>query len=104
MDAEKYKEKLQERLKELIKREDDIEEQFESSADSPFDGDASATGQLDVQEDLDEMGASEARAIYAALDRIEAGTYGDCVTCGEMIDPQRLELLPHTPFCQEHAP
>ena len=37
--------------------------------------------------------------IDAALARIEDGTYGDCVRCGEAIAPARLALVPDTPFC-----
>jgi DnaK suppressor protein len=37
--------------------------------------------------------------IEAALARIEAGSYGDCVECGEPIAPRRLELDPSTPLC-----
>lgn len=38
-------------------------------------------------------------AIVAALHRIEAGTYGVCLRCGEPIDRDRLEALPETPLC-----
>jgi RNA polymerase-binding transcription factor DksA len=37
--------------------------------------------------------------IEAALHRIEAGEYGECVSCGAEIDPERLDLVPATPFC-----
>jgi RNA polymerase-binding transcription factor DksA len=38
-----------------------------------------------------------------ALARIEAGTYGRCVVCGKPIPAGRLEALPETPYCLEHA-
>ena len=38
-----------------------------------------------------------------ALERLEAGTYGDCTGCGEAIDLGRLEALPATPLCIECA-
>jgi len=102
-DVKKYKKILTERRAYLTKKSDDIEEAFEHSGDEPFDGDTGEVGNLDVLDDLDEMAHSEIRAIDAALDRMEAGTYGDCVTCGEEIDEERLKLLPHTPFCKDHA-
>jgi RNA polymerase-binding transcription factor DksA len=37
--------------------------------------------------------------IDAALTRIEAGTYGTCVTCGAQIPEERLELRPFAGRC-----
>ncbi|HEX4589109.1 MAG TPA: TraR/DksA family transcriptional regulator, partial [Gemmataceae bacterium] len=41
--------------------------------------------------------------VTAALQRIEQGTYGKCVVCGQEIGRERLNALPYTPFCLEHA-
>jgi RNA polymerase-binding protein DksA len=38
-------------------------------------------------------------AINDALDRIEAGTYGRCVECGQEITLARLNAIPYTPYC-----
>lgn len=38
-------------------------------------------------------------AIDAAMERIENGTYGECMTCGEEIDPARLRALPEATRC-----
>ncbi|KJL23484.1 RNA polymerase-binding transcription factor DksA [Microbacterium oxydans] len=46
------------------------------------------------------------RQISAALDRLDAGTYGQCVRCGRQIAPARLEVVPHAFACiecQNHA-
>jgi DnaK suppressor protein len=42
---------------------------------------------------------AELARIGAALERIEQGDYGECVSCGEAIAPKRLELDPATPVC-----
>ncbi len=55
---------------------------------------------------LESMGVGaqqEIRAIDAALKRITAGDYGSCVRCGADIGEARLDLLPFTPFCKDHA-
>ena len=39
----------------------------------------------------------------AALERIEASTYGRCENCGQEIGRQRLEALPYTRFCVQCA-
>jgi DnaK suppressor protein len=37
--------------------------------------------------------------VEAALQRIEAGSYGLCQTCGQPIPRERLEALPHADQC-----
>jgi DnaK suppressor protein len=44
--------------------------------------------------------------ISAALNRLEAGTYGRCTRCGVQISPARLEVVPYAAACiecQNHA-
>ncbi len=37
--------------------------------------------------------------IRAALARIERGEYGDCIECGEPVDPRRLQADPAAALC-----
>ncbi|MFH9553010.1 TraR/DksA family transcriptional regulator [Streptomyces sp. NPDC017435] len=37
--------------------------------------------------------------VEAAVARVQDGTYGLCRACSEPIPVERLEILPHTPFC-----
>lgn len=50
---------------------------------------------------------SETRAalerIEAAEQRLDAGVYGICTSCGDEIAPERLEALPATPTCVDCA-
>lgn len=39
------------------------------------------------------------RRIEAALRRCDDGRYGECLECGEWIDPRRLELDPAATLC-----
>ena len=41
--------------------------------------------------------------IEAALGRIDDGTYGFCEVCGKPISAARLEAMPSTRFCIDHA-
>ena len=50
--------------------------------------------------------AYQARTIYAtvaeidqALERIDGGTYGRCVACGELIPAERLQAVPWAALC-----
>jgi RNA polymerase-binding transcription factor DksA len=38
-----------------------------------------------------------------ALEKLDAGSYGKCETCGEDIPDARLEALPASRFCMTHA-
>ena len=38
-------------------------------------------------------------AIDAALERVSAGDYGECVECGDIINPKRLEADPAANLC-----
>jgi DnaK suppressor protein len=42
---------------------------------------------------------AELTRIDAALRRLNEGRYGTCASCGEPIEPQRLEAVPHTDRC-----
>ena len=48
--------------------------------------------------------AIEEKRIERALERLDAGAYGECVTCGEDIAPARLELDPAVAVCIDCAP
>ena len=37
--------------------------------------------------------------INEALDRMERGTYGRCVECGELVGKSRLQAIPYTRHC-----
>jgi DnaK suppressor protein len=58
---------------------------------------------LNVERDRLLLVASEARAkvaeIDAALERVDAGTYGVCEACGKPIPKARLEVVPEATLC-----
>ena len=76
------------------------------------------SGEGDVQDEIDRVTTSGAKAlslsvgsreagsladVRSALARLEAGEYGKCVVCGREIEPARLRAVPETPYCREHA-
>jgi DnaK suppressor protein len=50
---------------------------------------------------LVDMSSDTLEQIDAALERIEAGTYGSCEKCRRPIAPERLEFLPFAAQCVE---
>ncbi len=44
--------------------------------------------------------AARINRLTAALRRLDQGTYGTCVECGQPIEPARLEALPEAETCR----
>jgi DnaK suppressor protein len=44
-------------------------------------------------------GHSQLAEVRLAMDRLEDGTFGECLQCGETIGEKRLEAVPWTPHC-----
>ena len=72
--------------------------QLHRSTTTPEPGTPTGTAQL--ERDLHELGE-----VDAALERIDAGTYGFCLRCGKPMDRARLQLFPAARFdicCMEN--
>ena len=65
-------------------------------------GDEANTGQWrEANAAMMDHHADEISGIQAALSRLESGTYGLCVDCGEPIGFQRLQAYPSASRCLE---
>lgn len=98
-----YKTLLDTRLAELEGRLQRIEADLDVEADADVEERAVEREGDEVLEGLGEAGKREILMIRAALDRVSAGTYGECANCGEQIAPARLELVPHAAVCANCA-
>ena len=94
---------LEKRLGELTHRLKRIEDELDQPVSEDFSEQAVEREDEEVLEDLGAAGLQEIRMIEAALDRIDQGTYGTCVSCGEAIGEARLDVLPQTPRCRNCA-
>lgn len=71
---------------------------------------------VEVEDPIDQVTSSENQAraleesarfsdilaqVRSALQRIEDGSYGICIDCGEQIEEARLNAVPWTPYCKE---
>lgn len=101
--VDRYEKLLRDRLAELEKRVRSIETELDAAAPADFEERATEREGDEVLEDLGSAGLAEIRMIRAALGRIEDGTYGICVNCGEEIAPARLEAVPHAARCIDCA-
>jgi len=60
---------------------------------------ATATLEREIDVTLEENSEHVLQAIDDALVRIDAGTYGLCVRCGNAIAEERLEAMPYAQKC-----
>lgn len=102
-DTAKFRGRLLTRLKELDSRLHGIEAELEAPHSRDWDEDAVEREGDEVLESLGQAGQDEILRIRAALQRIRDDSYGICARCGDDISPERLEVLPDTPFCQTCA-
>jgi RNA polymerase-binding protein DksA len=72
------------------------DETQDSTADNHPGDMATVTFDRELDYTLEESEGRLLEAIDAALHRIDDGTYGVCVTCGQPIGAERLEALPWT--------
>jgi DnaK suppressor protein len=94
----------------LRERREELQSLLHATAEAAKAGEAPAevvdfkdVAAIDTRAQVDEVAQTHAveelERIAAALRRVEAGTYGQCADCGEVIDERRLRALPATPFC-----
>ena len=57
----------------------------------------------EVLDELEPKTRQELADVLAALERMEEGTYGKCLDCGEEISMSRLKAIPYTLRCIECA-
>lgn len=94
---------LEGRLVELGARLASIEEELDSHHTPDWEDLATEREGDEVLEATGLAGQVEIPQVRAALQRIEAGTYGTCSRCGSEIGEDRLDALPWTPFCRSCA-
>ncbi len=102
-DISRHRKALEDRRAYLIGQIDTMAADLQATPEQDWEDRAVDIADDEVQETLTGTDTTELRAIAAALGRIGAGTFGRCVRCGETIESERLDLLPHTPFCADCA-
>lgn len=94
---------LEERMKLLEARLHGIEEELDSHQSKDWEELATERETDEVLERMGTAGQQEIARIKAALQRMEEGTYGICLECGEPIAHERLRLVPFAPLCARCA-
>ena len=73
----------------------DLDENFADTAQVAAEQFETRTLAAQLQDQLDD--------VQAAIERIDGGTYGTCEICGKPVTAARLEAMPSTRFCIDHA-
>ena len=102
-DIVKIKKDLEDRLLALGGRVEEIEDDLRATRSADSEDRATEIEDDDMLDSLEESSIKEIEAIRAALNRIEAGSYGICQACGANIDPKRLAALPYAAVCIQCA-
>ncbi len=100
---EEIRQRLVARRSALMERLERFEEQLNEPSDPDAEERSVEREDDEPMESLGLAGQKEIEAIDAALKRFDDGVYGICVTCGDKIRPERLKLVPQTPFCADCA-
>lgn len=108
METETARSRLQELLQEIDEatRELESEHAHDSSELSTYDQHPADTASEVSEADREDMSlealAEERHQVVAALERVEAGTFGQCVVDGGPIEEGRLEARPEAARCLRH--
>lgn len=93
--------KLEARRAELNSEAKDIDAELREPESPDAEERAIELENHEVLERLGEAAVKEIADIEAALTRIELGTYGVCVSCGEDISDARLDAVPYATRCTD---
>lgn len=107
MQTDAYKQALLDLKQEYQARIDKISDHIAHPQDQlqqHWDDQAVAAGRDEMRKALLVEAEQGLAQVNAALRRIEEGEYGSCIECGELIDEKRLNAVPFTAYCIDHAP
>ncbi len=102
-DAEEARDRLQAQLAELEDRLSRIERDLSEPPDPDSSERAVQMEDDDALEGQAAVVSNEIAAVRRALERIEEGSYGECVRCGNDIAAGRLDARPEAALCIECA-
>jgi DnaK suppressor protein len=102
VDAKKrdeFRRELEEMLQRLSGEIDRMVTAVRDEYQVPGEHDARPSQTVDKQVELEQNEEELHRRVRAALDRIEAGSFGNCESCGHPIPVERLRVIPYATFC-----
>jgi DnaK suppressor protein len=108
MDSNLARARLLQEQRELIAMEQGLDASFQDIVDAARDSNlddehdpegSTIAAERSLVSSLGRSATDRLAQIDAALARLEAGTYGVCLSCGGIISDGRLEARPAAPLC-----
>jgi len=96
---ESERKRLIEEMEQLKASVRPAEERREGSPFGKREEEATESFELERRLTLEKSMRDQLAAVEHALQKFEDGTYGLCDSCGQPIDPARLEALPQASLC-----
>lgn len=99
---EQFKKRLEERQQALRKAVSRTEEDGRIADQDPAQDIADRAANSYTKEFLFSVSNNDRQLlnmVESALQRIREGSFGECVSCGNEINPKRLEAVPWTRYC-----
>ncbi|AEI92313.1 MULTISPECIES: TraR/DksA C4-type zinc finger protein [Roseobacter] len=103
MDVQVHKQTLLSRRASLVGDLSDIEQALDAPMPQDWEDRATERQGDEVLEAMGQVEMAELRRIDAALSRIDDGTYGTCLSCGDQISDARLMAVPDAALCRNCA-
>jgi RNA polymerase-binding protein DksA len=96
---QKIRRTLTERLEQLRARQQKIEADLRRRRNPDSEDQAQEAENDDVLADIEDRDLGEIAQLEQAIERIDAGRYGECASCGEAIPEARLAAMPAATLC-----
>lgn len=96
---ENERKRLNEELEQLKSSAHPTDERREGSPFGKREEEATESFELEKRLTLEKRIREQLAEVERALQKFEDGTYGLCDSCGQAIDPARLEALPQASLC-----
>lgn len=92
---------LESKRKHLIEELEQLKASVHRAGGNPLDEVEAATERFELEKELtsEKRMRDDLAEVEHALAKFEKGTYGLCESCGQFIDPARLEALPQASLC-----
>ncbi|TDJ43565.1 MAG: TraR/DksA family transcriptional regulator [Gammaproteobacteria bacterium] len=103
IDANRYREVLLDAKAEFEKRVNTIHNHARDPLNADSAEQAAELGNVEVVSALESEAVLELAEIDSALQRLQAGNFGICTTCGEDISSKRLTARPASAECLDCA-
>lgn len=94
---------FQEELVENTNAESGVEDSSGGSSDNETADVATTTYNAELAQTMRFRYRDRLVDVQSALQRIRDGSYGICAACGAVIPEARLDTMPETPYCIDHA-